>query len=82
MLLNEQSVLRSLLEVELEEVSRLVAAEQALDQDAGTVALEAPLKPVNIYFKVEFVLLSTRLVTIVSYVPFHILVEAAETVTK
>ena len=49
-LLDEKSVLRALLEVELEEVARLVAAEQALDQDRGTIALKASLQTVDIDF--------------------------------
>ena len=82
MLLDKQGVIGSLLEVEFEEVARLVAAEETLNEDAGAVALKAPLKAVDVHFKVEFVLLGTGLVTVVSNVPFHVLVEPTETVTE
>ena len=82
MLLNEQGVLSPLLEVELEEVAGLVAAEEALDQDGGTVAFEASLQSVNVHLQVELVLLRARLVAVVRDVPLHVLVQAPETVTE
>ena len=48
MFLDEQSVLRPLLEIELIEVARFVTSKQALDQDGRTVAFETAFQSVNI----------------------------------
>ena len=64
--LDVESGPRSLLEVELEEVTRFVASEQALNQDWGTVTFKATLQTVNVDFQIEFMLLGARLITVVS----------------
>ncbi len=59
-----------------------MASEQTLDQNAGTVPLEASLQSVDVHLKVEFVLLRTRLVTVVSDMPAHVLIHPSKSVTK
>ena len=74
MLLDLQSTLISLLKIELEKVARLVATEQALNQDGRAIALKASLKAVNVDLEVEFVLFGARLIAIVRNVPLHVLI--------
>jgi hypothetical protein len=72
--LDVKGVLGALLEVELEKVATFVASEQTLNQNCRAVSLKASLEAVNVDLKIEFVLLGTRLITVVRDVPFHVFV--------
>ena len=73
MTLDVKGVLGALLEVELEKVATFVASEQTLNQNCRAVSLKASLE-VDVDLKIEFVLLGTRLITVVRDVPFHVFV--------
>ena len=82
MLLNVEGVGAALNEVHLEEVTRFIAPEEALNQNRWAVTLEAAFESIDVHFKVEFVLFGARLITVVRNVPLHVLVQSSETVTK